>query len=207
MSVKWAKSIPSFQQLASSDQGVLLQHCWSHLVILSLSQWQVGLSNTEDSELRQAVTRISQLGLDHTEFTCLKALVLFNPDISGLSHSLQVEVLQDQTHLMLQEYCSAKHHQQHAGSKVRFGRLLLTLAAVFRIDKEELETMFFRGTLGNIRVDRLIMDLMQVFILTITTTLALSTLNIFHSGMKQEVKKSTRSQSYIYLLPSYLISV
>ena len=166
MSVKWAKSIPSFQQLASSDQGVLLQHCWSHLVILSLSQWQVGLSNTEDTELRQAVTRISQLGLDHTEFTCLKALVLFNPDISGLSHSLQVEVLQDQTHLMLQEYCSAKHHQQHAGSKVRFGRLLLTLAAVFRIDKEELETMFFRGTLGNIRVDRLIMDLMQVSIFT-----------------------------------------
>ena len=167
MSVKWAKSIPSFQQLASSDQGVLLQHCWSHLVILSLSQWQVGLSNTEETELRQAVTRISQLGLDHTEFTCLKALVLFNPDISGLSHSLQVEVLQDQTHLMLQEYCSAKHHQQHAGSKVRFGRLLLTLAAVFRIDKEELETMFFRGTLGNIRVDRLIMDLMQVFIINI----------------------------------------
>ena len=165
MSVKWARSIPSFQQLNSSDQAVLLQHCWSHLLILSLSQWQVNISlssDTSDTELRQAVSRISQLALDHTEFTCLKALVLFNPDTSGLSHTLQVEVLQDQTHLMLQEYCSANHHHQHSGSKVRFGRLLLTLANVFKIDKEELETMFFRGTLGNIRVDRLIMDLMQV---------------------------------------------
>ena len=164
MSVKWARSIPSFQQLTSSDQAVLLQHCWSHLLILSLSQWQVNISlssDSSDTELRQAVNRISQLALDHTEFTCLKALVLFNPDTNGLSHSLQVEVLQDQTHLMLQEYCSAKHHQQHSGSKVRFGRLLLTLAGVFKIDKEELETMFFRGTLGSIRVDRLIMDLMQ----------------------------------------------
>ena len=205
MSVKWAKSIPSFQQLASSDQAVLLQHCWSHLVILSLSQWQVGLSNTEDgTELRQAVSRISQLGLDHTEFTCLKALVLFNPDISGLSHSLQVEVLQDQTHLMLQEYCSAKHHQHHSGSKVRFGRLLLTLAAVFRIDKEELETMFFRGTLGNIRVDRLIMDLMQVFIFTDSDT---DTLNIFDSGIKSAVMKTNPVSVFSIYLPSYFISL
>jgi hypothetical protein len=40
--------------------------------------------------------------LDHTEYTCLKALVLFQPDLPGLQHQLQIEVLQDQTHIMLQ---------------------------------------------------------------------------------------------------------
>ena len=40
--------------------------------------------------------------LDHTEYTCLKALVLFQPDNQGLQHQLQIEVLQDQTHIMLQ---------------------------------------------------------------------------------------------------------
>ena len=48
------------------------------------------------------VARLTQLRLDHTEYTCLKALVLFKPEVVGLKQGLQVEVLQDQTHLMLQ---------------------------------------------------------------------------------------------------------
>ena len=38
MSVKWARSIPSFQQLATSDQQLLLESSWSQLFILSLAQ-------------------------------------------------------------------------------------------------------------------------------------------------------------------------
>ena len=47
---------------------------------------------------------VAGLGLDGTEFTCLKALVLFKPHVPGLGQGeqLQIEVLQDQTGLMLQ---------------------------------------------------------------------------------------------------------
>ena len=54
------------------------------------------------TQLTEMVARLNQLRLDHTEYTCLKALVLFKPEVVGLKQGLQVEVLQDQTHLMLQ---------------------------------------------------------------------------------------------------------
>ena len=41
MSVKWSRSIPSFQQLATSDQQLLLESGWSQLFLLSLAQWAV----------------------------------------------------------------------------------------------------------------------------------------------------------------------
>ena len=120
MCVKWAKSIPSFQQLPTSDQQLLLENSWSQLFILSLAQWSVvvdceqlvrdSLASRSDqpglgrdvTELREIVVKLSQLRLDHTEYTCLKALVLFKPEVSLIRQQLQVEVLQDQTHLMLQ---------------------------------------------------------------------------------------------------------
>ena len=105
------------------------------------------------------VTRISQLRLDHTEYTCLKALVLFKPEVMKLKQHLQVEVLQDQAHLMLQEYCLAK---PVSANKVRFGRLLLVLPSVNKFSKQTIETLFFKRTLGNIGVDRLVADLAQV---------------------------------------------
>ena len=108
MSVKWAKSIPSFQQLSPSDQDLLLSSSWSQLFLLSLSQWSVNLDKEQllresfapmnkqeelsDSltELCEIVTRITQLRLDHTEYTCLKALVLFKPEVLNLKQHLQV---------------------------------------------------------------------------------------------------------------------
>ena len=38
MNFKWARDIPSFQQLCSHNQKLLLQHSWSQLLVLSLAQ-------------------------------------------------------------------------------------------------------------------------------------------------------------------------
>ena len=38
MNFKWARDIPSFQQLSSHNQKILLQHSWSQLLVLSLAQ-------------------------------------------------------------------------------------------------------------------------------------------------------------------------
>ena len=43
MSVKWSRSIPSFQQLPPGDQQLLLESGWSQLFILSLAQWAVSV--------------------------------------------------------------------------------------------------------------------------------------------------------------------
>ena len=84
----------------------LLEESWRELFILSLAQWEIPLEasalldcagkgilqlqETEDgepmesvhttiSQLREAVTRCRQLQLDRTEYTCLKAIILFKP--------------------------------------------------------------------------------------------------------------------------------
>ena len=75
---------------------------------MSISSGSVPLAQVE--LLTDTVDTVAGLGLDGTEFTCLKALVLFNPHVPGLGQGeqLQIEVLQDQTGLMLQEYCNSK---------------------------------------------------------------------------------------------------
>ena len=40
--------------------------------------------------------------MDPTEYTCIKALLLFQPNLLNISERPQVELLQDQTNLMLQ---------------------------------------------------------------------------------------------------------
>ena len=52
-------------------------------------------------------------------------------EIGGLRNSLQIEVLQDQTHLMLQEYCSNK--APLASGKLKFGKILLTMPLISQV--------------------------------------------------------------------------
>ena len=106
MNFKWARDIPSFQQLSSHNQKILLQHSWSQLLTLSLAQLP-GLLDTDkilsSSQLLSCsasavqllcdtVSAVGQLAMDPTEFTCLKALVLFNPHVSGLSQGEHLQV-------------------------------------------------------------------------------------------------------------------
>ena len=62
---------------------------------------------------------------------------------------------------MLQEYCNSRQSLQ-TSNKVRINRLLLTLIPINAIEKKLLETIFFQRTLGNVAVDKLVMDLLQV---------------------------------------------
>ena len=80
-------------------------------------------------------------------------------DVCGLRNNIQVEILQDQTHLMLQEYCGSK--AQLSTGKLRFGKILLTMPIVSQICPRSIEALFFRKTVGNIAVERVISDLLH----------------------------------------------
>ena len=151
MSIKWAKSVPSFLQLQESDQTLLLEESWAQLFIIGLAQWVIRFEennllresfapredfpklSADAKHLKDVTSKLVNLRLDHTEFTCLKALALFKPDVCGLRNHVQVEVLQDQTHLMLQEYCNSK--AQVSSGKLRFGKILLTMPIISQVIK------------------------------------------------------------------------
>ncbi|XP_063224740.1 nuclear receptor subfamily 2 group E member 1-like [Bacillus rossius redtenbacheri] len=172
LAVKWARSVPSFLQLSFRDQAVLLEEAWSELFVLSAAQWSLPVDEDalvhnavapasrhavleEDARrLKDAVCRLGLLRVDHTEYACLKALVLFKAESRGLRDTARVELLQDQTHVMLHEYCAPRH-------KARFGKLLLLLPAVHGVGRQSLEELFFRKTVGDVPIERLLGDMLQ----------------------------------------------
>ncbi|XP_023216916.1 nuclear receptor subfamily 2 group E member 1-like [Centruroides sculpturatus] len=174
-SVRWMRTIPSFLQLSFRDQTILLEECWSDIFILSAAQWgfplQEGLLSLGNvlspekrnlvvnhlQQMRSIMSLLTSLQVDHTEFSCLKALVLFKPETQGLRDPLQIELLQDQTQLMLHEYVLTKQPP----SKVRFGKLLLLLSITKKLNSQVIEEMFFAKTIGNIPIERLLCDMFQ----------------------------------------------
>ena len=72
----------------------------------------------------------------------------------GLSEALQVEALADQTHSMMAEYCSMR-------GRPRLGRLLLLLPAVRALSSRSLQELFFRQTVGDVPIERLLGDMLH----------------------------------------------
>ncbi|KAJ8300714.1 hypothetical protein KUTeg_022233 [Tegillarca granosa] len=180
MSVKWARNIPSFLQLPFRDQAILLEESWSELFILSAAQWslpvdigallphaglavdgngteKIALMITQLRLLQDNISRLTSLRVDATEYACLKALVLFKSEIRGLRDAAQVEILQDQSQLMLHEYTLT----QQPANKVRFGKLLLLLPCMRNVSPRAIEEIFFRRTIGNIPIERLLCDMFK----------------------------------------------
>ncbi|XP_060517052.1 nuclear receptor subfamily 2 group E member 1-like [Cylas formicarius] len=171
LAIKWARTIPSFLQLSYKDQTILLEESWNDLFVLTAAQWalpvdeNVLLSNVPPSrqsaleqdarKLREVISRLTMLRVDHTEHAYLKALVLFKAESRGLCEPAHVELLQDQTHVMLHEYCT----QRQNNHKSRFGRLLLMLPGVQSVSKRGLEELLFKQTVGDVSIDKLLGDL------------------------------------------------
>ncbi|KAL1463226.1 hypothetical protein WDU94_015000 [Cyamophila willieti] len=106
------------------------------------------------NRLKFVTAKFSSLNVDHTEFACLKALLLFKPDCPGLSEASHLDILQDQTLQMLLDYCSNK-------SKSRFGKLLLLLPYVSSLNKFCIQDIFFKKTVGNIPIENVIMEMIR----------------------------------------------
>ncbi|XP_067056221.1 nuclear receptor subfamily 2 group E member 1-like [Acropora muricata] len=180
MSVTWARNIPTFLDLPFRDQAILLEEGWSELFVLSAAQFslpvemgpllsaaglQVDKAPTDkivagmaDIRLLQnIIARFRRVQIDSTEYACLKAIVLFKPDLRGLRAPHMVERLQDQAQGMLGEYCRSKNPEQ----QVRFGKLLLMLPSLRSVSPKTIEDLFFRGALDNVPIERMLCDMFK----------------------------------------------
>lgn len=46
LAVKWAKSVPSFNQISASDQSILLEECWAELFVITSAQYGLPIEST-----------------------------------------------------------------------------------------------------------------------------------------------------------------
>lgn len=120
--------------------------------------------------------------VDPHEFSCLRAIVLFKTSVDSSSSSsspssssstggspsssdteppraLQngsaVAALQDHTQLTLNKYIATAY----AGQPLRFGKLLLLLPVLRSVSGHTIEELFFRRTIGNIPIEKIICDM------------------------------------------------
>lgn len=83
----------------------------------------------------------------------------------GLRDGLAIEILQDQTQMMLHEYCnSSTVHSSHDVARNRsiagrFGKLLLVLPALKTVQVATVVDLFFRKLIGETPISRLLADL------------------------------------------------
>lgn len=73
----------------------------------------------------------------------------------GLCDAQPVEMLQDQAQCILGDYVRHKNPRQ----ATRFGRLLLLLPCIRSISSGTVEKLFFRDTIGDIPIDKLLADM------------------------------------------------
>lgn len=46
LAVKWAKSVPSFNQISANDQSILLEQCWAELFVITSAQYGLPIEST-----------------------------------------------------------------------------------------------------------------------------------------------------------------
>nr|CAH7757598.1 unnamed protein product [Callosobruchus chinensis] len=186
MNVQWIKSIAHFTSLPLQDQLILLEESWRELFILGAAQFLPisdltplvyscgALDRTPDKssflqktqQFEEVLRNVRQFQLDNQEYTCLRAIALFktsfekgkssSPSPPGtLTDPDRVASIQDDTQLALNKYISTVHPTQ----PLRFGKLLLLLPTLKTVSSETIEDLFFRKTIANIPIVRIICDM------------------------------------------------
>ncbi|XP_041633598.1 nuclear receptor subfamily 5, group A, member 5 [Cheilinus undulatus] len=181
--VEWARNSSLFKELKVEDQMVLLQSCWSELLVLDhlcrqvtygkegciylVTKQQIDVSTVISqagptlsalvSRTQDLVSKLKALQLDRHEFVCLKHLVLFNPDVKSVQSRRQVEQTQERVNRALMEHTQ----QSHPGHADKFGQLLLRLPEVRSISLQVEEYLYQRHLLGDLPCNSLLSEMLH----------------------------------------------
>ncbi|XP_010890815.2 nuclear receptor subfamily 5, group A, member 5 [Esox lucius] len=181
--VEWSRNSALFKELKVEDQMVLLQSCWSELLVLDhlcrqvaysregciylVTGQQIEVSNILTqagatliglvSRTQDLVVKLKALHLDTQEFVCLKYLVLFNPDVKSVQNRRQVEQTQEKVNRTLMDHTL----YTHPGHSDKFGQLLLRLPEIRSISLQVEEYLYQRHLLGDLPCNSLLTEMLH----------------------------------------------
>ncbi|XP_004844998.1 nuclear receptor subfamily 2 group C member 1 isoform X2 [Heterocephalus glaber] len=187
LSMHWALSIPSFHALGQENSISLVKAYWNELFTLGLAQcWQVmnvatilatfvnclhgSLQQDKMSperrkllmehifKLQEFCNSMVRLCIDGHEYAYLKAIVLFSPDHPGLENMEQIEKFQEKAYVEFQDYIT----RTYPDDTYRLSRLLLRLPALRLMNATITEELFFKGLIGNVRIDSVIPHILKM---------------------------------------------
>ncbi|KAM6435437.1 LOW QUALITY PROTEIN: nuclear receptor subfamily 2 group F member 5-like [Liasis olivaceus] len=182
--IEWAKNIPFFLDFPLADQVCLLRMAWSELFVLHAAQCSMplpvapllatpGLSASPMSAdcavafvdhiiFQEQVGKLKALQVDSAEYSCLKAIALFTPDMVGLTDLCHVENIQEKSQRALEDVpwtaCLGRAYvrSRYPSQPARFGHLLLRLPSLRIVSAP----VFFVCLVGKTPIETLIQDML-----------------------------------------------
>nr|QOE77677.1 ultraspiracle isoform A [Sitodiplosis mosellana] len=121
------------------------------------SAHQAGVAPIFDRILSELSVKMKRLSIDRAELTCLKAIILFNPDIRGLKCKQDVDLCREKIYACLDEHC--RNH--HPGDDGRFAQLLLRLPALRSISLKCLDHLFCFRLIGEKNLETFIGEMLD----------------------------------------------
>ncbi|KRZ67094.1 Hepatocyte nuclear factor 4-alpha [Trichinella papuae] len=177
--VDWAKALPPFQALALEDQVVLLRAYAAEHLLLGVARRSLPFkdmlllsndaciprghsSHLPDVNhvllrvLDELVEPMRELNPDDTEYACIKALLFFNQNITGLHSKNEVKDLRSKVLIGLQTYCAENCKKD----PLRFGNLLLLLPPLQAMSQQFVEDLQLVTIFGMCHFDKLLDELL-----------------------------------------------
>ncbi|XP_057369673.2 hepatocyte nuclear factor 4-gamma-like isoform X2 [Daphnia carinata] len=178
--VEWAKYIPVFSELPLDDQVALLRaHAAENLVLgvarRSMHLRDILLLGNDSIMPRQTaghgeveiyhigirimdeiVKPLRDIQMDDTEYTCLKAIVFFDPNAKGLGEPVRVKAIRYQIQQLLEDYVADRQY----ASRGRFGELLLALPPLQSVAWQMIEQIQQARYFGVTRIDSLLQEML-----------------------------------------------
>ena len=177
--VDWAKKVPGFSDLCTTDQMSLLKSSFMELNVLRLSYRSMGLGNSIKfaegiilsvdycesmgwgKELISGTIdfagRLNAVQLDLTEFCVLNAIVLLYPDAEGISSKIHIADLQSQILDCLRRHVA----RQYPDDTKRFGNILLQLPALRVLSAKAAERFMSLSFDGAIQINELVLEMIN----------------------------------------------
>ncbi|KAL5288645.1 RXRA family protein [Megaselia abdita] len=120
---------------------------------------QAGVVAIFDRILSELSIKMKRLNMDEGDLSCLKAIILFNPDIRGLSANSrpEIEMCREKLYACLDEHCRRKH----PGDDSRFAQLLLRLPALRSISLKCLDHLLYFRIVGDKPLDNFIAEMLD----------------------------------------------
>lgn len=177
--VEWAKYIPVFSELPLDDQVALLRaHAAENLVLgvarRSMHLRDILLLGNDSLISRQSaameieiyhigirimdeiVKPLRDIQMDDTEYTCLKAIVFFDPNAKGLGEPGRVKAIRYQIQLLLEDYVADRQY----ACRGRFGELMLALPPLQSVAGQMIEQIQLARLFGVTRIDSLLQEML-----------------------------------------------
>ena len=165
--ISWSNMLHPLPELQFNDKVNLLKHCTSAFGLLqtlqrSMSSAHIVLPNetylslttTYSPEVSTIISRIldelltplRRINVERSEFACLKAFILLQPDICGLSVTTRERIRESRDSFTRALFTHMSHTHSVSDAAVRLSSLQMILPSLFSISKEICEN----ATLGTL---------------------------------------------------------